>query len=575
MLDRVLSSETFKRSGRARSLLAYLVDREQAGDAEKLKGYAIAVDVFGKDAAFDASTDALVRVQAGRLRELLSHYYQNEGEADPLRIAVPRGAYVPAYEAVPLPIEAVPQAPCEDGEQPSPTAPNPDHAMVEVAVATTDGLLQKLAAPLGQVRLLWSAFALIAALLVLFVYRSDAIVDRTATAAVAAPANPATDDPVLSASLPTIHILTRGDDPAVVSVARHFRAALAGFDTLEMLAADYAPTGGGGAAADASGFVLAIAGGDPSGSVSIDLQSLGSGKVLLNRLLSPAQTRPEAVEDQVASIATSIAPVTGVIYGYLKQNALNSGLVDCLSLNEAYYTDQTPVRHLAAYKCLEKLAAADVSSPLVFAELAGLHLEAKTDGYSYPSAPTEEQAMMLAREAVRLDPTSPYAHRAMGYLYARRGDTTESVRWMRKAYELNTYDLSMAASYGYALVFAADYATGAAILQRAVDASSAHPTWWDYSLFLARFMMDDMDEASHATDALLSPRKQHYLAARLIAAHWRGDERGAGSLANEIASAYPKFAADPAASLKAAKYPADLTVKFVGALRTAGLGGAS
>jgi hypothetical protein len=74
MLDRVLSSETFRRSERARSLLAYLVARQQSGEAEKLKGYAIAVDVFGKDAEFDASTDALVRVQAGRLRELLNHY---------------------------------------------------------------------------------------------------------------------------------------------------------------------------------------------------------------------------------------------------------------------------------------------------------------------------------------------------------------------------------------------------------------------------------------------------------------------------------------------------------------------
>src|SRR5262245_14998125 len=111
MLDRVLSSDTFKRSERARSLLAYLVDREQAGAAEKLKGYTIAGDVFGKDAAFDASTDALVRVQAGRLRELLSHYYESEGEADPIRIVVPRGAYVPAYEAVPSPTGAATQTP--------------------------------------------------------------------------------------------------------------------------------------------------------------------------------------------------------------------------------------------------------------------------------------------------------------------------------------------------------------------------------------------------------------------------------------------------------------------------------
>jgi len=33
------------------------------------------MDVFGKGADFDPATDPLVRVHAGRLRELLSNYY--------------------------------------------------------------------------------------------------------------------------------------------------------------------------------------------------------------------------------------------------------------------------------------------------------------------------------------------------------------------------------------------------------------------------------------------------------------------------------------------------------------------
>ena len=94
-LERILSSETFKRSERARELLSYLVAREQLGEAELLKGYAIAVDVFGKDSEFDSSTDAVVRVQAGRLRELLTQYYAAEGRRDPIRLVIPRGSYVP------------------------------------------------------------------------------------------------------------------------------------------------------------------------------------------------------------------------------------------------------------------------------------------------------------------------------------------------------------------------------------------------------------------------------------------------------------------------------------------------
>ena len=105
-LERLLASETFGRSERARKLLRYLVEREQAGEADRLKGFSIAMDVFGKDGDFDSSTDAVVRVQAGRLRELLQHYFANEGIAEPVRIAIPRGGYVPSYElnAIRLPV---------------------------------------------------------------------------------------------------------------------------------------------------------------------------------------------------------------------------------------------------------------------------------------------------------------------------------------------------------------------------------------------------------------------------------------------------------------------------------------
>jgi predicted Zn-dependent protease len=180
--------------------------------------------------------------------------------------------------------------------------------------------------------------------------------------------------------------------------------------------------------------------------------------------------------------------------------------------------------------------------------------------------------MALARRAVQSDPTSPYAHRAVGFVYSQMGNRAESIRWMRKAYELNTYDLSMAASYGYALVFSADYREGASILQRAVDASSSHPTWWDYGLFLAEFMLDDMDKASRATDALLMPKKSHYIAARLVVAQSHGDRERTGALAAELVGTYPNFAADPCAVFEAAKYPPDLARKFTDALKLAGIG---
>ena len=96
-LEVVINSETFARADRARALLSYLVETEQQGDASRLKGFTIAQDVFGKDDDFDPAMDAVVRVQAGRLREHLAAFYAGEGHGETIEITVPKGTYVPAY----------------------------------------------------------------------------------------------------------------------------------------------------------------------------------------------------------------------------------------------------------------------------------------------------------------------------------------------------------------------------------------------------------------------------------------------------------------------------------------------
>lgn len=94
----VLASPTFARSKRGRELLAYLVDTTLDGRQEEIKAFSIACDVFGRDENFDADNDALVRVQAARVRTLLGEYYANEGKDDRLRISLPKGGYVPVFE---------------------------------------------------------------------------------------------------------------------------------------------------------------------------------------------------------------------------------------------------------------------------------------------------------------------------------------------------------------------------------------------------------------------------------------------------------------------------------------------
>lgn len=94
-LETLLGSTEFARSPRMKSLLRYVVEETIEDRAEYLKGYNIALAVFGRDEAFDPQSDPLVRVQAGRLRRMLTQYYLTEGKNDSIVIMLPKGSYVP------------------------------------------------------------------------------------------------------------------------------------------------------------------------------------------------------------------------------------------------------------------------------------------------------------------------------------------------------------------------------------------------------------------------------------------------------------------------------------------------
>ncbi|HEX5047723.1 MAG TPA: hypothetical protein VFX89_11435 [Gammaproteobacteria bacterium] len=102
-LDRVLNSRSFEAAGRSSEFLRFVVEQHLAGAADRLKGYTIAIEVFRRPPEFDAQSDPLVRVEAGRLRRRLLEYYAAEGHANPLRIELPRGGYAPQFRyATPL-----------------------------------------------------------------------------------------------------------------------------------------------------------------------------------------------------------------------------------------------------------------------------------------------------------------------------------------------------------------------------------------------------------------------------------------------------------------------------------------
>jgi Tol biopolymer transport system component len=95
-LERILSSGIFKRSERLSEFLRFVVERSLE-DGGRLKEQVLAAELYGKGPDFDGGADAVVRVDARRLRDKLREYYAEHAD-DPVRISLPKGGYVPAFE---------------------------------------------------------------------------------------------------------------------------------------------------------------------------------------------------------------------------------------------------------------------------------------------------------------------------------------------------------------------------------------------------------------------------------------------------------------------------------------------
>ena len=96
-LSRILASPRFTASKRLSRFLSFVVKQSQKGQSGRIKQYTIAVEALGYGNDFDPQSDPAVRIQARRLRRALDRYYETLGTSDPIRIDIPKGAYVPIF----------------------------------------------------------------------------------------------------------------------------------------------------------------------------------------------------------------------------------------------------------------------------------------------------------------------------------------------------------------------------------------------------------------------------------------------------------------------------------------------
>lgn len=89
--DRLLCDLEFARSPIMSKLLRFLVEYKLREVDKPLTAYVIAVDALGRDDGFDTQIDSYPRVQIGRLRRMLDHFYLRENSE--MRLSIPYNHY--------------------------------------------------------------------------------------------------------------------------------------------------------------------------------------------------------------------------------------------------------------------------------------------------------------------------------------------------------------------------------------------------------------------------------------------------------------------------------------------------
>lgn len=100
-LNRLLASPYFIHSKRLPDFLRFVVEHTLDGNVDNIKERTLGVEIFGRDAGYDTSSDPIVRVTAAEVRKRTAQYYQEPAHQDELRISLPSGSYIPQFHHSP------------------------------------------------------------------------------------------------------------------------------------------------------------------------------------------------------------------------------------------------------------------------------------------------------------------------------------------------------------------------------------------------------------------------------------------------------------------------------------------
>jgi len=569
-LGRVLASPYLKQAERSSAFLRFVVEETLAGRAARLKGYTIALEVFGRPDDFDAGADPLVRVEAGRLRRRLREYYRNEGAEDPVRIDVPVGGYAARFSR--LEVHSIEAADVETSVAAQPQRPRRLLLAGLATALTAAGAAIGLLAWLPQTVQSSST-------------QRDASVLRPQFAPTPGPTIAVTGFSNLSNDH-TLDVFTAGLTEEVLVQLSAFRVSVVPASTQSENPASTVALYGGGPALT-GGYVL-TGGVRPAGDalrISARLVDGSSGaQVWTVTVDAPADGGPDGLlarEEQIAKqIASTIASPFGPLFeheieriGALPLEALDT--YGCIVLFRAYAKTLDPETHGKSLECFLHVVDAEPQTAQTWAGLALLYQHEYW--YGYGPKPDSDHALERAREAAQtaldVDGDNLLANLAMAGLRYTDDDFPGFKLAAQKALSLQT-NAGTFAQIGLLMILAGKQNHGIRLIDIAYSGepgASGVPTWYHIGYCFDAMLNGDYESALDWARQIDTPSWFATWAAEAAAAGLAGQSDVAARSVNRLLAMKPDFAETGYATLRGWIRNERLVSLLVEGLKQAGL----
>lgn len=533
-LERILASSEFVGSSRTRRFLRYVVEETLSGRAHRIKAYSVAVAAFDRDESFDPQNDPTVRIEAARLRRSIERYYLVAGAADPVRIEIPRGTYVPTFTRVDS----------RNSDEPA--------GVAEPASASEDPL------PASRARLsVLSPKSVLAltGILVLFITLAVVLLgDRPADVAKSDLPHPSVAilEFSTSGSEQQFAYLSRGITNEVIrELSRYPSVFVLGPGALQRFGAEPDVTFIGsdtGADFVLSGDILV------SGErfqVSVNLSDTKTGGVVwaetYDRVFSVDRLFDMKIEI-ARDIVQQIGQPQGAIatFDWKRTRGMapeNWEAYDCIVQADELHRRIAPPEELReVLECLETATSEEPGYADAWILLALIEI----DMFRFAplvrlSGGGPDRAFAAAARAVDLAPDNGRAHLAFMSALAFQGKIEAALAAGQVALRLNPHDPDLLAEVGLRNVVSGNSEAGTRLLEEAVRHSPTVPASYQLSLSLAYLRNGAFQKAADAISGL--PPSSNFVHCAIVAAVQgkAGDLDSAREAAGELLGLYPDF----------------------------------